>query len=140
MVTHSPTVAAALVDHPASRSTSWAGGCSSTPPSPAARPPPEAAQDLQADVFLLGVTGVHPHVGLTTGDPDEAAMKRTLAGRPADTHVLVSSSKKAGTALPFTVLPLTSVSGVITDAPTTNPSCSGSSGAGTTIVSPTTSR
>ena len=36
---------------------------------------------IQADLFLLGVTGVHAGAGLTTGDPDEAAMKRTLSRR-----------------------------------------------------------
>ena len=39
----------------------------------------EAAQRHPADLFFLGVTGVHPDAGLTTGDADEAAMKRALA-------------------------------------------------------------
>ena len=34
---------------------------------------------MSADRFLLGVTGVHATEGLTTGDADEAAMKRALA-------------------------------------------------------------
>ena len=80
----------------------------------------EAAQAVQADMFLLGVTGVHPQAGLTTGDPDEAAMKRTLASRAADTYVL-ASAEKIGAASPFTVLPLTSISGIITDAATDHP-------------------
>ena len=80
----------------------------------------EAAQAVQADVFLLGVTGVHPQAGLTTGDADEAAMKRTLAGRAADTWVL-ASREKIGAASPFTVLPLSAVSGIVTDAPDGSP-------------------
>ena len=75
---------------------------------------------MHADVFLLGVTGVHHHAGLTTGDPDEAAMKRALAARAADTYVL-ASSEKIGAASPFTVMPLADVSGIITDAPTAHP-------------------
>ena len=35
----------------------------------------EAAQAFTADLFLLGVTGIHYETGLTTGDADEAAMK-----------------------------------------------------------------
>jgi DeoR/GlpR family transcriptional regulator of sugar metabolism len=94
----------------------------------------EAAQAVQADVFLLGVTGVHHQAGLTTGDPDEAAMKRTLASRAADTYVL-ASSEKIGAASPFTVLPLTSVSGIITDAPASHPTLQQLERAGTSIIS-----
>jgi DeoR/GlpR family transcriptional regulator of sugar metabolism len=76
----------------------------------------EAAQTVNADLFLLGVTGVHSDAGLTTGDADEAAMKRALARRAADTYVL-ASAEKLGTASRFAVLPLTAVAGVVTDAP-----------------------
>jgi len=66
-------------------------------------------------VFLLGVTGVHHEAGLTTGDADEAAMKRALAARAAETFVL-ASAEKVGAASAFSVLPLDAVAGVITDA------------------------
>ncbi len=80
----------------------------------------EAAQAVSADLFLLGVTGVHGVEGLTTGDSDEAAMKRTLAARAADTYVLASTDK-IGMASRYQVLPLAEVAGVITDAPSTDP-------------------
>ena len=59
---------------------------------------------------------MHPDAGLTTGDADEAAMKRTLAGRAADTYVL-ASAEKIGAASPYRVLPLAEVAGIVTDAP-----------------------
>jgi DeoR/GlpR family transcriptional regulator of sugar metabolism len=74
-----------------------------------------AAQVVHADLFLVGVAGVHPDAGLTTGDADEAAMKRTLAKRAADTYVL-AGTEKIGAAARFAVLPLSAVAGVITDA------------------------
>jgi DeoR/GlpR family transcriptional regulator of sugar metabolism len=80
----------------------------------------EAAGRINADLFLLGVTGVHHRAGLTTGDPDEAAMKRALAGRAAETYVL-ASAEKIGAASPFEVLPLTAVAGVVTDLPAEHP-------------------
>ena len=43
-------------------------------------------------------------------------MKRALARRAAETYVL-ASAEKIGAASPFTVLPLTAVAGVVTDAP-----------------------
>ncbi len=74
----------------------------------------EAAAGISADVFLLGVTGVHPVHGLTTGDADEAAMKRALSQRAAETYVL-ASTEKLGTASRYGVVPLTDVAGVVTD-------------------------
>ncbi|WP_410670124.1 DeoR/GlpR family DNA-binding transcription regulator [Amycolatopsis sp. cmx-4-68] len=115
VVTHSPTVAVALLDH-ASVEVFLLGGRlfrhSAVTCGAAAA---EAAQAISADVFLLGVTGVHPEAGLTTGDAEEAAMKRTLARRAADTYVL-ASAEKLGAASRFTVLPFSDIAGVITDA------------------------
>ncbi|MBN9170541.1 MAG: DeoR/GlpR transcriptional regulator, partial [Microbacterium sp.] len=77
IVTHSPTVAAALLDHEAEvfliggrlfKHSAVSCGAAAV----------EAASRVGADLFFLGVTGVHATTGLTTGDADEAAMKRTL--------------------------------------------------------------
>jgi DeoR/GlpR family transcriptional regulator of sugar metabolism len=120
VVTHSPTVASALAGH-ANVDVYLIGGrlfkhsmvaCGAAAV--------EAARGLHADVFLLGVTGVHSEAGLTTGDADEAAMKRALARQAADTYVL-ASSEKIGTASRFAVLPLSDIAGVITDATADDP-------------------
>lgn len=120
VVTHSPTVAAALVEHPSVEVYVLGGRLFKHSAVTCGAAAAEAAHRVQADLFLLGVTGVHPQAGLTAGDPDEAAMKRTLASRAAETYVL-ASSEKIGAASPYTVLPLTSISGVITDAATDHP-------------------
>jgi len=120
VVTHSPTVAAALVEHPSVDVFLIGGRLFKHSAVTCGAAAAEAAQTVHADVFLLGVTGVHPDAGLTTGDADEAAMKRTLASRAADTYVL-ASTEKIGAASPFRVLPLASVSGVITDADDDHP-------------------
>ena len=134
VVTHSPTVAAALVDHPTVEVYVLGGRLFKHSAVTCGAATVEAAQGVQADLFLLGVTGVHPQAGLTTGDPDEAAMKRALAGREADTYVL-ASSEKIGAASPFTVLPLSGISGIITDAPAEHPVLVELASGGTTIVS-----
>jgi DeoR/GlpR family transcriptional regulator of sugar metabolism len=120
VITHSPTVAAALVDHPTVDVYVLGGRLFKHSAVTCGAAAAEAARTVAADLFLLGVTGVHHQAGLTTGDPDEAAMKRVLASRAADTYVL-ASSEKIGAASPFTVLPLTEVSGIITDAPPDHP-------------------
>ena len=115
VVTHSPTVASALSGHPTVEIYLLGGRLFKHSVVTCGAAAVEAAQAVNADLFLLGVTGVHPDAGLTTGDADEAAMKRALARRAADTYVL-ASSEKIGAASRFTVLPLTAVAGVITDA------------------------
>jgi len=136
VVTHSPTIAAALVDHPTVEVYVLGGKLFKHSAVTCGAAASEAAQLIQADLFLLGVTGVHPEAGLTTGDPDEAAMKRTLAGRAADTYVL-ASREKLGAASPFSVLPLASVTGISTDAPPEHPALTQLRRAGVQILDAT---
>ncbi|PRZ04461.1 DeoR family transcriptional regulator [Isoptericola sp. CG 20/1183] len=115
VITHSPTVAAALVEHPGVEVFVLGGRLFKHSAVTSGAAAAEAAQRISADLFLLGVTGIHPDAGLTTGDADEAAMKRVLAGRAAETYVL-GSSEKIGTASPYQVIGFDAVAGVITDA------------------------
>lgn len=119
VVTHSPTVAVALLEHARIEVFLLGGRLFRHSAVTCGAAAAEAAQAISADVFLLGVTGVHPEAGLTTGDADEAAMKRTLARRAADTYVL-ASAEKLGAASRFPVLPFADVAGVITDTDDAN--------------------
>ncbi|NKY40056.1 DeoR/GlpR family DNA-binding transcription regulator [Cellulomonas septica] len=120
IVTHSPGVAAALVEHPRAEVVVLGGRLFKHSGVACGAAAVEAAERVTADVFLLGVTGVHPTAGLTTGDADEAAMKRALARRAADTFVL-ASAEKVGAASRFAVLPLDEVAGVVTDVAAEDP-------------------
>lgn len=133
IVTHSPTVAAALVPHPSADVYVLGGRLFKHSAVTCGAATAEAAQSITADLFLLGVTGVHQEAGLTTGDPDEAAMKRTLATRSAETYVL-ASAEKIGTASPFTVLPPTEVTAIITDADPAHPTLQALRSAGVKII------
>ncbi|MFS0865922.1 DeoR/GlpR family DNA-binding transcription regulator [Microbacterium sp. 179-B 1A2 NHS] len=113
IITHSPTIATALLHHEAEvfliggqlfKHSAVASGAAAA----------EAASRVRADLFFLGVTGVHPDAGLTTGDADEAAMKRTLASRAAETYVL-ASEEKIGAASRYDVLPFDATAGIVTD-------------------------
>lgn len=72
----------------------------------------EAAQRIRADVYFMGVTGVHPQSGLTTGDHEESCIKRVLQERAAET-VVMASSEKLGAASPFTIAALDSVTTMV---------------------------
>ncbi len=63
-VTHSPT---ALVDHPSVEVYVLGSRLFKHSAVTCEAATTQAAQTVQADVFLLGVTGVHPHAGLTQG-------------------------------------------------------------------------
>jgi DeoR/GlpR family transcriptional regulator of sugar metabolism len=120
VVTHSPTIAAALVDHPRIEVLVIGGRLFKHSAVTSGAAAVEAAQAFSADLFFLGVTGVHPTTGFTTGDADEAAMKRALAARAADTWVL-ASVEKMGAASRYRVLPVDGVTGVVTDSPSDSP-------------------
>ena len=74
----------------------------------------EAISHIHADTYFMGVTGVHPKTGLTTGDFEEAAVKRALSKAAADTIVL-ASSEKLNAASPYAVVSLSEISGIITE-------------------------
>ncbi|WP_127793747.1 DeoR/GlpR family DNA-binding transcription regulator [Agromyces sp. LHK192] len=132
VITHSPTIAAALIDHEADvfliggrlfKHSAVACGAAAI----------EAANRISADLLFLGVTGIHPTAGLTTGDADEAAMKRALASRAADTYVL-GSEEKFGTASRYGVLSFDQVAGVITDTPANDPTARELTEAGVNVI------
>jgi DeoR/GlpR family transcriptional regulator of sugar metabolism len=56
----------------------------------------------------MGVTGVHEDYGLTTGDPEEAAIKRAICELAAETIVL-ASNEKLGAVSPCLITPLTEI-------------------------------
>jgi DeoR/GlpR family transcriptional regulator of sugar metabolism len=133
VITHSPTVAVALLGHPRVEVILLGGRLFTHSAVTCGAAAVEAAMAVTADLFLLGVTGVHPVHGLTTGDLDEAAMKRALAGRAAETYVLASADK-LGAASRYPVLPLAEVAAVVTDgAP--NATCRELASGGITILS-----
>ncbi|NKY08503.1 DeoR family transcriptional regulator, partial [Cellulomonas hominis] len=133
IVTHSPTVAAALAEHPTVDVLVLGGRLDKHSVVASGAITAEAAAGVWADVFLLGVTGVHPEAGLTTGNAEEAATKRTLASRAGDTYVL-ASAEKIGAASPFRVLPLADVTGIVTDVPEDDPSARALREAGAPLI------
>ncbi|MFE5398604.1 DeoR/GlpR family DNA-binding transcription regulator [Streptomyces sp. NPDC056568] len=120
VITHSPTIATALIDHPGAELFLIGGRVFKHSAVTCGAAAAEAAQNVSAELCLLGVTGVHPEAGLTTADADEAAMKRALAARAADTYIL-ASREKIGTASPYRVLPWEKITGLITDADPRDP-------------------
>ncbi len=74
----------------------------------------EAISHIRADLFFMGVTGVHPEAGLSTGDLEEAYIKRALCQQAAETFVL-ASEEKLGAASQYVIAGLSEVSGLIVE-------------------------
>lgn len=117
VVTHSPSVAVALADHLQVKVLMLGGRLFRHSMVNVGASVVEAAAQLRADLYLMGVTGVHAEAGLTTGDFEEAAVKRALHQRAAETVVLASADK-LGAASAFTVAPLKALAGLVVPAAT----------------------
>ncbi len=105
IVTHSPTVAVQLAEHPLIDIIVLGGRLFRHSMVGVGASVIDAASRLRADLYFMGVTGVHPEAGLSTGDAEEAAVKRALHERAAETVVLASSEKLMA-ASPFVVAAL----------------------------------
>ncbi len=117
VITHSPTIACELVSHPSVEVLMIGGRLFKHSIVTCGSIAMEAILQVSADAFFMGVTGVHPTAGLTTGDAEEAAVKRALSRRSAETYVL-ATSEKIGAASPFTVIPLHEATAVIIESST----------------------
>jgi DeoR/GlpR family transcriptional regulator of sugar metabolism len=117
IVTHSPTVAVEVAAHPRVDIIMLGGHLFRHSMVNVGASVVEAAARVRADLYFMGVTGVHPEAGLSTGDAEEAAVKRALHERAADTVVL-ASSEKLMTASPFQVMMLDELNLLVVPAKT----------------------
>ncbi|WP_091227965.1 DeoR/GlpR family DNA-binding transcription regulator [Microbacterium sp. 3J1] len=120
VITPSPTVAIAAAERSDARVVMIGGELSRFSMVAGGALAMEALQHLAADRFFLGVTGVDPSSGLTTGSLEDAATKRAIAARSAQTLVL-ASEEKIGEVSRFPVLGLDDVAGIVVDPLDRNP-------------------
>lgn len=89
----------------------------------------EAASQIRADLYFMGVTGIHLTAGLSTGDYEEACIKRALHARAAET-VVMASPEKLGAASAYVIAPISAVSTLVVAAATPRKSLRGYAAAG----------
>lgn len=114
VVTHSPSVAVGLVAYPLIDVIIIGGQLYKHSVVTTGAAMIEGISRINADLFFMGVTGVHKSAGLTTGNYEEACVKRALAGRAAETVVLVSQ-EKLNSASAFAVGDLSLASTLVVD-------------------------
>lgn len=114
VVTHSPTIALALVEHPEIEVVLIGGRLFKHSVVAVGAAAIEAIQRVRADVFFMGVTGIHPQAGLSTGDLEESHVKRALMASSAETYVLVSA-EKLNAASPYVIAAVSEIDGIIVE-------------------------
>jgi DeoR/GlpR family transcriptional regulator of sugar metabolism len=117
VVTHSPSIAVELLGHPEIEVIMLGGRLFRHSVVGVGAATLEAIAQVRADTYFMGVCSVHPEAGLSTGDFEEACVKRAMCKAAADTIVLASSEKLA-TASPYRVVGLSEVSGIVVPAET----------------------
>ena len=115
VVTHSPDIALALADHPLVALDLIGGRFFKHSRVAVGTAAANAIGRVRPDLFVMGVTGLHPDTGATTGDAEEAEIKALIAAQSAETMVL-ASAEKLGAASPFLIVPLGAVDTVIVEA------------------------
>lgn len=118
VVTHSPSVAVELAEHPLVEVILIGGRLfkhSIVAMGPSAL---EAIAQIRTDIYFMGVCSLHPESGISTGDFDEAGVKRAISSM-AQRTVVLASPEKLDTASPYQIAPLSQVSAIIVhgDAP-----------------------
>lgn len=93
VVTHSPSIALGLADHPLIEVIMIGGRLFRHSLVAVGAAAIENVSRVRADIFFMGVTGIHPEAGLSTGDYEESCIKRAFAGRAAETVVMASPEK-----------------------------------------------
>lgn len=114
IVTHSPNVAVELANHPTIDVVILGGKLFKHSVVTIGAAALEALSYIRADTFFMGVTGVHAVGGLSTGDFEEAYMKKALSEHAAETFVL-ASHEKLGVASAYTIMPLTEINGLVVE-------------------------
>ena len=116
VITHCPPVAIALADHPSMEVVLLGGRLYKEALVAVGAATVESLRMVRADLFMLGVDSLHPEVGVSTGNLDEAYVKRAMIESAAEV-VALASAEKIDTAAPYVVAELNSLTHLITDKP-----------------------
>ncbi|MET0357664.1 MAG: DeoR/GlpR family DNA-binding transcription regulator [Cellvibrio sp.] len=113
VVTHSPTIAVALIDHPKIDVIMLGGKLFKHSMVNIGAAAIEAISHIRADIYFMGVTGIHASLGLSTGDLEEAHIKRALCAAAAET-IVMAAADKINAASRYIISPTAAISTLVT--------------------------
>jgi len=115
VLTNSPPVAGALASHPRAEVVLIGGRLLKEAQVTVGATAVNALSEVRADVCVLGVCSIHPVLGVTCTDHDEAHVKRAMVAASAEVIALATADKLM-TAGPWVVAPVADVTHLVTDA------------------------
>src|SRR5580704_11844471 len=115
IVTNSPPLALALADHPKLSVLMLGGNFLKEAQVTTGIETVRRVESIRADLCFLGMCSLHPEVGITVGDQEEAYVKQAMIGASTEVVGLISRGKM-GTSLPYLVGPASGLTRLITDA------------------------
>lgn len=115
VITHSPTIAVALIDHSNINVVMLGGRLFKHSMVNVGAAAMEAISHIRADIYFMGVTGIHAELGLSTGDLEEAYIKRALCTAAAET-IVMASADKINAASRYVICATTEISTLVTEA------------------------
>ncbi|MBI1878764.1 MAG: DeoR/GlpR transcriptional regulator [Chloroflexi bacterium] len=114
VVTNSPPIAVALANHPRVEVLLVGGRLDKDSLVVIGAATIEAFRMIRADLCMLGICSLHPEVGITVPDLEEAYVKRAMIASAAEV-VALASVEKLGTAATYTVGSLTELTHLVTE-------------------------
>src|SRR2546421_12949733 len=114
VITHSPPIALALAEHPEVEVIVIGGKLYKHELIAVGVAVVEAFRNFRADLCFLGVGSVHPDIGISTSNLEEAYVKRAMIASSAEV-VALTSAEKIVTAAPYFIGPLSDLKHLVTD-------------------------
>jgi DeoR/GlpR family transcriptional regulator of sugar metabolism len=115
VLTNAPPVAEALAAHPRAEVVLIGGRLLKEAQVTVGAATVDALRQVHADACVLGICSLHPELGVTANDHDEAHVKRAMVAASAEV-IALATVDKLHTASPWVVAPLADVTHLVTDA------------------------
>ncbi len=114
VVTISPPVALALIDHPNIEVILLGGNLDKRSLTVFGSETQNSLCNIHCDICILGVCSIDSEAGATTISLEEAAIKRSMIHQSSEV-IVVASHEKLSTIAPFKICPITHIDRIITD-------------------------
>jgi DeoR/GlpR family transcriptional regulator of sugar metabolism len=114
VVTNSPPVASALANHPKAEVMLVGGRLLKDAQVAVGAAAVEAFHTVRADICVLGICSLHPDIGVTTLDNEEAHVKRAMVASAGEV-IALATADKLRTASPWVVAQLADIDHLVTN-------------------------
>jgi DeoR/GlpR family transcriptional regulator of sugar metabolism len=115
VLTNAPPVAVALAAHPRAEVVLIGGRLLKDAQVTVGSAAVDALRQVRADACVLGICSLHPELGVTANDHDEAHVKRAMVAAAGEV-IALATADKLRTASPWLVAPLADLTHLVTDA------------------------